>query len=239
MAVGQLGMFLLHDRSSPTPASRPGGKGRRARGDRRRQHPHLSHALGRRPGGRSVLGRRAGAQHTLTLFCLGIVVVMAYALSTDLLRAKQLVIELSESGAGGGAGGRGGEPRHLHPRHRARRDRGQRQVARAVRLRARRTAEPGARCCSRSTSTIARGIRREHGLAMRADRGRVPRRVHASPLPDGRMRWIAAIGRVEFDVSAAGRCAAAAPASTSPRASWPSRRCCACARTSPTSAGSR
>ena len=32
----------------------------------------------------------------LTLFCLGIVVVMAYALSTDLLRAKQLVVELSE-----------------------------------------------------------------------------------------------------------------------------------------------
>ena len=35
------------------------------------------------------------APHVLSLFCLGIVAVMAYALSTDLLRAKQLVGDLS------------------------------------------------------------------------------------------------------------------------------------------------
>ena len=43
--------------------------------------------------------RGVQAPYTLTLFCLGIVVVMAYALSTDLLRAKELVVELSEKGA--------------------------------------------------------------------------------------------------------------------------------------------
>jgi PAS domain S-box-containing protein len=36
------------------------------------------------------------APSTLALYCLGIVVLMAYALSSDLLRARQLVIELSE-----------------------------------------------------------------------------------------------------------------------------------------------
>src|SRR6185295_13857419 len=38
----------------------------------------------------------AQAPSTLGLYCLGIVVLMAYALSGDLLRARRLVVDLSE-----------------------------------------------------------------------------------------------------------------------------------------------
>jgi Kef-type K+ transport system membrane component KefB len=43
-----------------------------------------------------VYWRSGDAASTVSLFALGVVAVMAYALSADLLRAKQLVGELSE-----------------------------------------------------------------------------------------------------------------------------------------------
>ena len=88
-------------------------------------------------GGLAVIVYWAGgeAPNTLTLFCLGIVAVMAYALSTDLPRAKHLAVELSEKESGGGADRRGGEPRHVPTRDITRaRDRSQQRMARAVRL---------------------------------------------------------------------------------------------------------
>jgi PAS domain S-box-containing protein len=95
MAVGQARGPPARDlhprRRGRRVAARPADRRRRCR----RRHPHPAHPLG---GGMAVILYWGAVQapSTLALYCLGIVVLMAYALSSDLLRARQLVIELSE-----------------------------------------------------------------------------------------------------------------------------------------------
>ena len=149
-------------------------------------------------GGLAVLVYWAGVQapNTLTLFCLGIVIVMAYALSTDLLRAKQLVVELSEkeqeAALAAEAANLGTFSRDI-PRDVIKASDEWRELfgftpdeplnlnAMMQKIHVDDRAAFG--------ESMARAIR---------DRGE----QHAEfrlPLPDGRIRWIAVIGRVESD----------------------------------------
>jgi PAS domain S-box-containing protein len=164
-------------------------------GDRRRQHPHLSHDLG---GALAVVlfWGRVQAPYTLTLFCLGIVVVMAYALSTDLLRAKQLVIELSEkeqqAALAAEAANLGTFTRDI-PRDVIEASDEWRELFGFA------PDEP------LSMGSLLQKIHVDDRAAFgestaRAIRDRGEQHVEFRlPLADGRMRWIAAIGRIEFD----------------------------------------
>jgi len=194
MAVGQLGVFLLmiFFADASIAAWR---QGRRAAAIVVGSILTLLMLSG---GGLSVVLYWAGAQapNTLTLFCLGIVVVMAYALSTDLLRAKQLVVELSEkeqeAALAAEAANLGTFTRNI-PQDAIEASDEWRELfgfasddplslgALLQKIHVDDRAAFG--------ESIARSIR---------DRGEqhIEFRV---PLPDGRMRWIAAIGRVEFD----------------------------------------
>ena len=94
MAIGQLSVLLLTGLLRRRQRDRLATRSTRSR-PRRRRHPGLAHAFRRPPGGRCCSGAGSRRPYVLSLFCLGIVAVMAYALSTDLLRAKQLVGDLS------------------------------------------------------------------------------------------------------------------------------------------------
>jgi PAS domain S-box-containing protein len=194
MAVGQLGVFVLmiFFADASVAAWR---RGRRAAAVVVGSILTLLMLSG---GGLAVFLFWAGAQapNTLTLFCLGIVVVMAYALSTDLLRARQLVVELSEkeqeAALAAEAANLGTFTRDI-PRDVIEASDEWRELFGFV------PDEPlslGALLQkihvddrAAFSESMARSIR---------DRGEqhVEFRV---PLADGRMRWIAAIGRVEFD----------------------------------------
>ena len=149
-------------------------------------------------GGLAVFLFWAGAQapNTLTLFCLGIVVVMAYALSTDLLRARQLVVELSEkeqeAALAAEAANLGTFTRDI-PRDVIEASDEWRELFGFV------SDEP------LSLGALLQKIHVDDRTAFsesmaRSIRGRGEQHVEFRvPLADGRMRWIAAIGRVEFD----------------------------------------
>jgi PAS domain S-box-containing protein len=136
------------------------------------------------------------APYTLTLFCLGIVVVMAYALSTDLLRAKQLVIELSEkeqeAALAAEAANLGTFTRDI-PRDVIEASDEWRELFGFA------PDEP------LSLGGLLQKIHVDDRAAFgestaRAIREKGEQHVEFRlPLPDGRIRWIAAIGRVEFD----------------------------------------
>ena len=89
-----------------------------------------------------------------TLFSLGVVLVMGYALSADLLRAKQLVLELgereNEANLAADAASLGIWTRDIVRDT----DLGERQMARAIGLRARRVRSASSRWSSGSTWTI-------------------------------------------------------------------------------------
>ncbi len=148
-------------------------------------------------GGLAVVLFWAGVQapNTLTLFCLGIVVVMAYALSTDLLRAKQLVVELSEkeqeAALAAEAANLGTFTRDI-PRD---------VIAASDEWRELFGFAPDEPL---NLGALLQKIHVDDRAAFgeswpgRSGRRR-PAREFRLPLPDGRMRWIAAIGRVEFD----------------------------------------
>ena len=72
----------------------------------------------------------------VTLFSLAVMVVIGYALSADLLRARRLVVLLGERENGANPRRRRRQPRHLDARHRTRAHLGEQEVARAVRLHA-------------------------------------------------------------------------------------------------------
>ena len=132
-------------------------------------------------------------------YAAGVLAVMGYAMSRDLANAKQLVARVARTRTGGRADRRGREPGHLDPRHRERRRSG-----RATRWRELFGFAPGERL------NLERVLRAD---SPRRSRRRVRERIacaHARHggeyhsefrvlLPDGRMRWIAHHGRVEFD----------------------------------------
>ncbi len=190
-------------------------------------------------GGLAVFVYWAGVQvpNVLTLFCVGIVVVMGYALSIDLLRARQLVVELSEkeqeAALAAEAANLGTFTRDI-----------QRDVIKASdewrELFGFTPDEP------LSLGALLQKIHVDDRAAFGESTARSIRdrgRRNSTPSSGCRCPTAGCAGSRRSagssSIRAAGRCAAAAPASTSPRASWPSRRRCACARTSPTSAGSR
>jgi two-component system sensor kinase FixL len=136
------------------------------------------------------------APSTVSLFALGVVGVMGYALSADLLRAKQLVVELSE------------------------REREADLVADAANL------GTWTRDVVRDTLVASKKLRELFGFAPEQPLSteQMVERVHVDDrvafrdrlsqaarrrgdyqsefrlvLPDGRLRWIAALGRVDFD----------------------------------------
>jgi len=136
------------------------------------------------------------APSTVSLFALGVIGVMGYALSADLLRAKQLVVELSE------------------------REREAELVADAANL------GTWTRDIVRDKVLASKKLRELFGFAPdeRLDGERLAQRVHVDDraafrdrlsqaarrrgeyqgefrlvLPDGRLRWIAALGRVDSD----------------------------------------
>jgi len=144
-----------------------------------------------------IYWRGADVPSTISLFAVGAVAVMAYALSADLLRAKQLVVELSE------------------------REREAELVADAANL------GTWTRDIVRDRVVASKKLREMFGFAPdeRLDGERMAQRVHVDDraafrdrlsqaarrrgeyqsefrlvLPDGRLRWIAALGRVDFDV---------------------------------------
>ena len=194
MAIGQLGVFLLmvFFADASVTAWR---RGRRAAAVVVGSILTLLMLSG---GGLAVVLYWGGVQapNTLTLFCLGIVVVMAYALSTDLLRAKQLVVELSEkeqeAALAAEAANLGTFTRDI-PRDVIEASDEWRELFgftpdEPLTLSALMQQDPRRR---------SGGVRREHGAG---DPGRAgtARRVPGAAA-DGRIRWIAAIGRVEFD----------------------------------------
>jgi len=149
-------------------------------------------------GGLAVVVYWAGGQapNTLTLFCLGIVVVMAYALSTDLLRAKQLVVELSEkeqeAALAAEAANLGTFTRDI-TRHVIEASDEWRELFGFT------PDEP--LTLSAMMQKIHVDDRAAFGKSM-AHATQDRREQHAEfrvPLPDGGIRWIAVIGRVEFD----------------------------------------
>jgi len=136
------------------------------------------------------------APSTVSLFALGVVAVMGYALSADLLRANQMVIELSE------------------------REREAELVADAANL------GTWTRDIVRDTVVASRKLRDLFGFAPgeRLSGEQLVQRVHVDDraafrdrlsqaarrrgeyqsefrlvLPDGRLRWVAALGQVDFD----------------------------------------
>jgi two-component system, LuxR family, sensor kinase FixL len=134
--------------------------------------------------------------YTLTLFCLGIVVVMAYALSTDLLRAKQLVVDLSEkeqaAALAAEAANLGTFTRDI-PRDRIEASDEWRELFGFA---------PDE---TLSLESLLQKIHVDDRAGFSESTARAIRdggEQHAEfrlPLPDGRIRWIAAIGRIEFD----------------------------------------
>ena len=181
----------------------------------RRRQPHLLHVRERRPALTGCSGKGADWPSSATLFSLGVVVVMGYALSADLLRAKRLVVELgereNEADLAADAANLGIWTRdivrgpHL----------GEQEMARAVRLRAR-----------RADSTSSRWSQRIHAddrpafsdrLTQAAGSGATTRASSASSCPTARCAG-SPPSAGSTSTPRAGRCAAAAPASTSPRA---------------------
>ena len=141
-------------------------------------------------------------------FYLGLVAVMGYELSRDVLRASQLVHELQRE-RGGAAGERSAhEPGrrdrrlwHLDSRSRARRSVGEREVAGLVRLRPVRA--PGFR-----PHAATRAPRRSRPPAASPVAWPSPvwtaaatRSEFRLALPDGATRWISSQSRVEFDAA--------------------------------------
>ena len=194
MAVGQLGVFLLmiFFADASIAAWR---QGRRAAAIVVGSILTLLMLSG---GGLSVVLYWAGAQapNTLTLFCLGIVVVMAYALSTDLLRAKQLVVELSEkeqeAALAAEAANLGTFTRNI-PQDAIEASDEWRELFGF--------ASDDPLSLGALLQKIHVDDRAAFGESMaRSIRDRGEQHIEFRvPLPDGRMRWIAAIGRVEFD----------------------------------------
>ena len=194
MAVGQLGVFLLmiFFADASIAAWR---QGRRAAAIVVGSILTLLMLSG---GGLSVVLYWAGAQapNTLTLFCLGIVVVMAYALSTDLLRAKQLVVELSEkeqeAALAAEAANLGTFTRNV-PQDAIEASDEWRELFGF--------ASDDPLSLGALLQKIHVDDRAAFGESMaRSIRDRGEQHIEFRvPLPDGRMRWIAAIGRVEFD----------------------------------------
>jgi len=194
MAVGQLGVFLLmiFFADASIAAWR---QGRRAAAIVVGSILTLLMLSG---GGLSVVLYWAGAQapNTLTLFCLGIVVVMAYAMSTDLLRAKQLVVELSEkeqeAALAAEAANLGTFTRNI-PQDAIEASDEWRELFGF--------ASDDPLSLGALLQKIHVDDRAAFGESMaRSIRDRGEQHIEFRvPLPDGRMRWIAAIGRVEFD----------------------------------------
>ena len=194
MAVGQLGVFLLmiFFADASIAAWR---QGRRAAAIVVGSILTLLMLSG---GGLSVVLYWAGAQapNTLTLFCLGIVVVMAYALSTDLLRARQLVVELSEkeqeAALAAEAANLGTFTRNI-PQDAIEASDEWRELFGF--------ASDDPLSLGALLQKIHVDDRAAFGESMaRSIRDRGEQHIEFRvPLPDGRMRWIAAIGRVEFD----------------------------------------
>ena len=94
-------------------------------------------------------------------FFLGVVAVMGYAMFRDLVNAKRLVAELRESEQQVASAAAAAQPRHLRARPSARRDRGERQMARAVRLLAdgaARLTRPCSRGCIPTTGRVRERI---------------------------------------------------------------------------------
>ena len=172
---------------------------------------------------------------TVSLFALGVVAVMGYALSADLLRAKQLVVELSERereadlAADAASLGTWTD------------DNVRDSLLTSKKLRELFGFAP------EEPLNIEQLVQRVHVDDRAAFRDRLSQAARRRgdyqsefrlALPDGQLRWITALGRVDLDARG-NPCAVAVHASMSPREKRQSRRCSACARTSPTSAGSR
>jgi len=140
--------------------------------------------------------RGVQAPYTLTLFCLGIVVVMAYALSTDLLRARELVVELSEK-----------EQEAALAAEAANLGTFTRDIPRDVIVASDEWRELFGFAPDEplNLGALLQKIHVDDRAAFgestaRAIRDRGEQHVEFRlPLADGRMRWIAAIGRIEFD----------------------------------------
>ena len=144
----------------------------------------------------AIYWRDTDAPSTVSLFALGVIGVMGYALSAELLRAKEMVVELSE------------------------REREAELVADAANL------GTWTRDIARDSVVASKKLRELFGFSTKEPLTgeQLVERVHADDraafrdrlsqaarrrgeyqsefrvlLPDGRLRWIAALGRVEFD----------------------------------------
>ena len=215
MAIGQIGVVPADARSSSTRSvTRVAARSARRR---RAASAAASRFFMLASLARRVLVYWAGRQapSTLSLFFLGVVVVMGYALSADLLRAKQLVVELSETRAGGrarpptrptSAPSRATSPRDAIVASNEWRELFGFAPRRAADTEQRAAADP----CRRP-----RGVRRAHGHAATQERANT-RRIPRCRCPTADMRWIARHRPGRVRRARAGRCAAAARASTSP-----------------------
>ena len=221
---------VLHCRIGARVAAR---STRRCRAGRRQ--PHVLHGGEPGPGLRRVVVGRRGAEHRQSL--------RPRRRRRHGLRAqrrpaaRQAARRRAERArARGGPGRRRGQSRHLDERHRPRQRAGEQEVARAVRLCVRRPAR-------RRAAGAAGSCRRPRGVSRPIEPGsekarRIPERV--SPRP---ARRPAALDRRPR----ARRLRRQGQALAQPRRvhrhhreeGRPSRRCFACARTSPTSAGCR
>ena len=223
-------------------ASPPGGRAAATVAIARRRHPDRSSCSAN--AGRSLLMFWLGAavaQHASACSRLGVVARHRPMRSARTCCApSSSSTSLSEWDLQATLAAEAAELRHLHPRHRQRRP-------------SSRPATSGASCsalrrASRSTMAGAAaadprrrpgGLRRPHWRRRSGRAATTSTSSSGCVLPDGQTRWIAAIGRVAFD--------AARPAAAHPRRlhrhhgaqARRSGRRCGCARTSPTSAGSR
>jgi len=136
------------------------------------------------------------APSTVSLFALGVVAVMAYALSADLLRARQLVVELSErereADLVADAANLGTWTRDIV------RD----SLVASKKLRELFGFAPGEPLTGED---LAQRVHADDRAAFRDRLSQATRRrgeyqsEFRLVLPDGQLRWIAALGRVDFD----------------------------------------